>query len=195
MTVNNSQEASNGTTQISSLPSIRQYVTTHDAATGKAIIHSERDASWMSVRDGQVAMSVAFTTSTFPPSLNGDADVREHEKTMASGTLGLVQKGGTVCRVVDFRPANRPAMHRTRSLDYGIVLEGSVEMILDSGEVRALRRGDIVVQRGTMHAWRNPSSTEWARMAFVLQDCEPIEVGGALLDDNIDDVKLPATRS
>lgn len=46
-------------------------------------------------------------------------------------------------------------MHRTTSLDYGIVLEGEVELILDSGERRAMKAGDIAVQRATMHAWRN----------------------------------------
>ena len=46
-------------------------------------------------------------------------------------------------------------MHRTMSLDYGVVLQGEVELLLDSGEVRLLAAGDVAVQRGTMHAWRN----------------------------------------
>jgi uncharacterized cupin superfamily protein len=59
-------------------------------------------------------------------------------------------------------------MHRTRSIDYGIVLEGEIYMILDDSEVR-LRAGDVVVQRGTDHAWEN-RSTQVARMAFILVD-------------------------
>ena len=59
-------------------------------------------------------------------------------------------------------------MHRTRSIDYGIVLEGELYMILDDGEV-LLRAGDVVVQRGTDHAWENRSDRV-ARMAFILID-------------------------
>ncbi|PWY90703.1 hypothetical protein BO70DRAFT_367957 [Aspergillus heteromorphus CBS 117.55] len=61
-------------------------------------------------------------------------------------------------------------MHRTLSLDYGVVIEGEVELLLDSGERRRLGRGDVVVQRGTMHAWRNGEGEGhgWARMLYVL---------------------------
>lgn len=69
-------------------------------------------------------------------------------------------------------------MHRTQSLDYGIVLQGEIEMILDSGEKRTLKAGDIAVQRGTKHAWRNPGEVEWSRMVFILQDIQPIVIGG-----------------
>lgn len=60
-------------------------------------------------------------------------------------------------------------MHITKTLDYGIVLEGEIELVLDSGETKVLRRGDSCVQRGTMHAWRNVSEGgKWGRMVFVL---------------------------
>jgi quercetin dioxygenase-like cupin family protein len=67
-------------------------------------------------------------------------------------------------------------MHRTVSLDYGVVMLGEIELILDSGETHLMKAGDICVQRGTMHAWRNTSQTEWARMLYVLQPCEPVIV-------------------
>ena len=51
-----------------------------------------------------------------------------------SGKLGLVNPKGTVCRVVDFAPGYECMMHRTQSLDFGVVLEGKVEMLLDSGD-------------------------------------------------------------
>lgn len=75
-------------------------------------------------------------------------------------------------------------MHRTVSLDYGVVLEGEIEVVLDSGETRLLKRGDMAVQRGTMHAWRNTSKTEWARMLYFLQECEPIEAEGVKLSED-----------
>ena len=59
-------------------------------------------------------------------------------------------------------------MHTTRTIDYGIVLSGEIDLELDEGEVH-LKAGDVVVQRGTRHAWRNRSS-EPCRIAFVLID-------------------------
>lgn len=61
-----------------------------------------------------------------------------------------------------------PLMHRTESIDYGIVLEGEVTLILDDSAT-VLRAGDIVVQRGTNHAWSNRGSVP-CRIAFILLD-------------------------
>lgn len=61
-----------------------------------------------------------------------------------------------------------PAMHRTETIDYGIVLEGEIVLILDEGET-PLRAGDVVIQRGTNHAWSNRSDRP-CRMAFMLID-------------------------
>lgn len=63
-----------------------------------------------------------------------------------------------------------PMMHRTESVDYGIVIEGEITLILDDGSETHLQAGDVVVQRGTDHAWENRSSTKPARMAFILLD-------------------------
>jgi uncharacterized cupin superfamily protein len=52
------------------------------------------------------------------------------------------------------------------SLDYGIVAKGSVVLELEDGERVTLNEGDTVIQRGTMHCWRNETA-EWARMYFV----------------------------
>ena len=59
-------------------------------------------------------------------------------------------------------------MHRTATVDYGIVVAGEVWLVLDEDEI-CLRAGDIVIQRGTNHAWSNRTS-EMARMVFVLLD-------------------------
>ena len=61
-------------------------------------------------------------------------------------------------------------MHRTASIDYGIVLSGEITLILDDSEV-ILRAGDVVVQRGTDHAWANRGDVP-ARVVFVLVDGE-----------------------
>jgi hypothetical protein len=104
---------------------------------------------------------------------------------MGAGPFGLVTKGGTVLRYVDFAPGYECMMHRTQSVDYGIVLEGEIVSVLDSGEETVLRRGDVMVQRATMHAWRNDSATDWARMIFCLQDCKPLVVGGRRLGEDL----------
>lgn len=64
--------------------------------------------------------------------------------------------------------APHPLMHRTETLDYGIVLEGEITMILDKEET-TIHAGDIVIQTGTNHAWANRSGKN-CRMAFVLID-------------------------
>ena len=77
-------------------------------------------------------------------------------------------------------------MHRTTSLDYGVVLEGEVELVLDGGETRLLKRGDMCVQRATNHAWRNTNETNWARMLYVLLEANPVVLeGGRVLDEDL----------
>lgn len=76
-------------------------------------------------------------------------------------------------------------MHRTSSLDFGIVLEGTIEMVLDDGSKTVMRRGDVAVQRATMHQWRNVSGTEWARMQFVLQDVRAVRVNGEVFGEDL----------
>lgn len=63
-----------------------------------------------------------------------------------------------------------PMMHRTESVDYGIVVFGEITLVLDDGSETHLQAGDVVVQRGTDHAWENRSPTNPARMAFILLD-------------------------
>jgi quercetin dioxygenase-like cupin family protein len=74
-------------------------------------------------------------------------------------------------------------MHRTETIDMGVCVAGKMEVTLDSGEVRMLCPGDTIVQRGTMHAWRNPSETEWARVVFFILGAKPVEIGGAVMNE------------
>lgn len=129
-----------------------------------------------------------YTSSKFPIELNDEIDLRQHQELIASGKLGIVNPNGTVIRFVDFEPSktNTNVMyHRTQSLDYGVVLDGEMIIDLDDGSSTQLKRGDIVIQRGTMHAWRNASSTQWARMLYVLQDSHPVVVNGQRLKEDL----------
>lgn len=73
-------------------------------------------------------------------------------------------------------------MHRTQTLDYGIVIFGEIELELDSGEKRTLRSGDTCIQRGTNHLWRN-TTDKWVRIAFILLHSKPIVIDGKQLTD------------
>ena len=160
------------------------FITGHNPKDATAVYHSVVPASWQPIKDTNY-FNVSFTTSSFPVSMEDDKDISTHEEVMSTGQLGLVRPNGTVCRTVDFAPDGEALMHRTKSLDYGIVVEGEIELHLDSGEVKTLKRGDIAVQRGTMHAWRNASKTNWARMVFVLQDSQPVKVGQKVLKEEL----------
>ena len=103
---------------------------------------------------------------------------------------------GTVCRFVDFAPGKEPYMHRTESLDYGVVLEGTLELLLDSGENRVMKRGDVCVQRATNHAWKNITADEgWARMMFVLVSSEKVVVGGNELGEDLGNMSEAISRN
>ena len=172
-------------TQLSKgLPGLTHHITGHDSA-GKAIVESDRPANWNPLLNDSMAFNVVYSTSTFPPNMNGNADLSTHDKLIQTKQLGLVRPNGTVARIVDFGPGAEPLMHRTQSLDYGIILEGEIEMILDDGVSRVMRRGDVAVQRGTNHGWRNMSKTEWARMFFVLQDAQKIDIDGKELEEEL----------
>jgi len=106
-------------------------------------------------------------------------------------------RGGSVLRVIDFPPetgapglgadelrrrgakttpdrsAKHPGFHATDTVDYAICLEGEIWAILDEGET-LMRAGDVMIQRGTHHAWANRSGA-MCRMAFVLIDAQPLE--------------------
>jgi len=175
---------------VGALPPIHRFITTHDTS-GKAIFSttvSENCSMDPLPNNNEAAFALGYTTKGFPVNLNDNADITSYSQHLTSAP-GLVVSNGTVLRYVDTAPGAESAMHRTVSLDYGIVLEGEVELILDSGEKRVLKRGDVAIQRGTSHAWRNTSKTEWARMVYVLQSCQPITMGGEKLGEDLADMK------
>jgi mannose-6-phosphate isomerase-like protein (cupin superfamily) len=70
-------------------------------------------------------------------------------------------------------PVRHAHMHRTRSLDYAIVLSGEIWAVMDEGETK-LAAGDVLIQRGTNHAWANRSNAP-CLVAFVLIDALPLD--------------------
>ena len=74
--------------------------------------------------------------------------------------------------VRDFKNARHPGFHKTDSIDYAIVLSGEIYALMDEGEV-LLKAGDVLIQRGTSHAWSNRTEQPCC-VAFVLIDAEPV---------------------
>jgi mannose-6-phosphate isomerase-like protein (cupin superfamily) len=153
----------------------RRVVTGHDAQ-GKSVVLS--DGMPPNVRDKGTGVDFLeiWNTSGAP------AMLMPSEAEPTDGPLQVPPpKIGSKIRLNDFYPGHihklprrsdgrHPMMHRTRSVDYGIVLEGEIYMILDEQEV-LLRAGDVVVQRGTDHAWENRAQGV-CRMAFILIGAE-----------------------
>jgi quercetin dioxygenase-like cupin family protein len=167
---------------VGKLRKVNRFITTHNE-DGKAVFSKAvAEESTMKPLPDNMGFALSYTTHGFPVDLDNESDIKAYSKFLESPP-GLTVSGGTVLRHVDFVPGVTHAMHRTVSLDYGVVLEGEIECILDSGETRMLKRGDVCIQRGTMHAWRNPSETEWCRMLFVLQPSKPINnFGGTSME-------------
>jgi hypothetical protein len=173
------------------LPQIRRVVTGDDAKGNSRIVE---DAPAMSIRNvaarpGYRAVNVWRTAQT--PAKIGAADsTAQHQGILPPGN-------GTILRIIDFPPEPRdeaelrrqldatfggiyqdaahdrragkhPGMHRTETVDYAIVLAGEIWAVMDEGET-LLRAGDVLIQRGTNHAWANRSDAT-ARIAFVLID-------------------------
>lgn len=172
----------------------RRIVTGHDAQ-GRAIIQADGPpARVVPVGDGGAVFHEIWNTRATPAPIDRDSGEPEE-----AGLQLAPPEGGTRIRIVDFPPDDaradvspeearaafaamgaenasthggadspHPFMHRTETIDYGIVLEGEITLIVDEGETD-LAAGDIVVQRGTNHAWANRSGRR-CRMAFVLVD-------------------------
>lgn len=158
---------------------VRRVVTGHDD-NGKSIVTIDECVEGRDVLGGAAQFAVIWKTTSSPVDNNDNVD-------HAGEPGGLAEPNGSVLRVVDMAPGSRSPFHRTNSLDYGILLSGEVELELDNGRFIPLKPNDIVVQRGTIHAWVN-RGTKTARMAFVLLDAVPATAGGKVLDPVLHDI-------
>lgn len=154
--------------------SFRRVVTGHDAA-GVAIVRSDDVLTPSPIPSGDAAFQLVWTTPNVPADLNAGSD--------GPTPAGLTLHGGSVIRIVDMLPGKASPMHRSWSIDYGIVLSGALELELEDGSVTALVTGDVVVQRGTNHLWRNPSPDTICRIAFVLIEAHPVTIDGRALPE------------
>jgi mannose-6-phosphate isomerase-like protein (cupin superfamily) len=168
---------------------IRRVVTTVDAA-GTAVVLFDGANPHKIVRPNRsVTSRLVWVTDETPADMSGTKDC-------AAATVGIAPPaGGSIFRIIDIpptppevdkldpdylhrqigdhaptrgRPPRHPLMHRTRTIDYAIVMAGEIDMLLDETEIH-LKAGDVLIQQGTNHAWVNRGS-EPCRIAFVLID-------------------------
>ncbi len=178
-----------------SLRPLRRIVTGHNAE-GKSVIIEDgppRDLRTMPQRPGYQVANMWVTTDT-PADIN-QPDLSAEHKGVAP------PKRGTVVRIIDIPPEpedpeeleravgavfaahfndaqrevggekpKHPGMHRTDTVDYAILIEGELVAIMDEGET-VMRPGDVLIQRGTNHAWSNRSG-KMCRIAFILVDAQ-----------------------
>ena len=169
------------------LKSTRRIVTGHDAH-GKAVVLFDSPLHAKQRSAGGNGMTLLWSTSEFPVDVAGSAD-------RAQTQVGVPPAAnGTVFRIVDFAPtpphaapvdhhqilvsmgidpatqgyARHANTHRTRTIDYAIVLDGEIDMLLDDSEIH-VKAGDVLVQQATNHAWVN-NGTKPCRIAFILID-------------------------
>ncbi|WDF72543.1 cupin domain-containing protein [Novosphingobium sp. KACC 22771] len=143
----------------SGLPLVQRVVTGHDA-DGRAIFKSEDLSPTRMIPSGDAAFLTIWSTETVPADLNDERDGRDLP-------TGLTLERGSVIRITDMLPGKESPMHRTNSIDYGIVLQGEIELELEDGRKKTIGQGGIIVQRGTNHLWRN-TSDQVCRIAFIL---------------------------
>ena len=168
---------------------IRRVVTGHDD-NGKAVVIFDGDAPNVKNPTSGIESTLFWVNNATPADNSGSEDAGNADVPIAPGP------GGAIFRVGEFGPegdgaesedeldylskaggaeqpegARHPGMHKTNSIDYALIMEGEIDMLMDDTEVH-LQAGDVVVQRGTVHAWANRGSAP-CKIAFILIDAVP----------------------
>ena len=140
----------------------RRVVTGHDDH-GKSVFLSDGAPPVARTAPDGAGFHERWSTAAVPAALDAA------EPDPAAGVVLIPPpRGGTKIRINEFPPGVVSPTHRTETVDYGIVLEGELTLVMDEGET-IIRPGDIVIQRGTNHGWANRSGAH-CRIVFVLID-------------------------
>ena len=171
---------------------VRRIVTGVNAA-GRSYILSDMRLPTVELAPGEAVRAGLWTTDASPASNEGTRDP------VPDGVITRTppaHRGGSVIRVTEISPdkarayspeelrrrgckttpdrsAKHPGFHATDTVDYAVCLEGEVWAVLDENET-LMRPSDVLIQRGTYHAWSNRSDTV-CRMLFILIDAEPLD--------------------
>ncbi|MDB5405262.1 MAG: cupin 2 protein [Rhodospirillales bacterium] len=151
-------------------PVFRRVVTGHDA-NGTSIIWMDAEATNQKFPDEKVSSTLMWSTDRSPTGFLGGED--EGARILGSAPPA----GGSRFTMMEFLPGNVVhGTHRTDTVDYVICISGEIDMFLDETRFVTLRPGDVLIQRGTYHAWANRGSVA-CRLAVVLLDAVPKREG------------------
>ncbi|RLM00354.1 hypothetical protein CFD26_108549 [Aspergillus turcosus] len=181
----------------------RRIITAHDPKSGKAVfsnaISEQASFTGFPVPPGKppaTDYALAYNTNEFPvkglsppssttPESKANLDIK-HFQSQLSQPTPLNPPNGTSCIVIEVPPGSAVPMHRTTTLDYTVIIDGTTELVLDSGEKKILKKGDVIVQRGTAHSWRNVTEKSdnggVLRIFFVFLPIEKVQVESGLID-------------
>jgi len=165
--------------QKSTLPTVRRIVTGHNLSGKSIVLQDTIQEPHYWTPGSNDAMYDLCRTEESPASIDSELSQGQWIDEITRNP-DHVSQNGSVFRAFDFAPDTVTPFHRTISLDYGIVTKGSIVLELDDDKRVTLNEGDTVIQRGTIHAWRNESS-EWTRIYFIVLGAHQVEVNGEKL--------------
>lgn len=143
---------------------VRRIVTAFDG-NGKSVVKYDDISPHTIATSSKVTVANIWTTSDIPLLVENEID---------SGGAKVPREPPakhSIFRVVKFEPGNERDMHITRSIDYAVIMSGTIELELDDDVVVVLNEGDVLVQQATIHGWKN-TGTEPCIIAFILISTE-----------------------
>ncbi|HEY3916549.1 MAG TPA: cupin domain-containing protein [Stellaceae bacterium] len=141
---------------------VRRIVTAHDAQGCSLVGADSVIESQPGKMQADIQIANLWINETLPPPLDGP-DPTPKPFPMLPGN------GGAVFRILELAPRTQPHMHKTETIDYIVVLAGSLTMLLDDGVEVTMKPHDVMIQRATVHGWAN-RGTAPARFATVVVD-------------------------
>ena len=170
-------------------PTLNVYITTNSDSEARTSFFLPLTPPPTQVIGPTISMSYIYSTR---PSftLTHNADLSTYHGVLSSGPpyVSFPVAGASGVVYLNFGPnpeQEEGFWHRTQTVDYIVMLEGELELSLDGGETRIVRKGDVVVQRAAMHKWKNLSKTEGARYVAVLLGADGAVEGGIELGEEI----------
>ena len=159
---------------IQTLPDPKRYITANDDRGESFFSHAVPTELAVGQDLGGAKQRLAYTSDRPKVTLTNDHDLHEYQQALKA-LPELVRSGGaTNVWVIETPPGAKSPLHRTVSLDTVIQVQGQIKLTLSNGDSRLINPGDITVQRGTLHEWSNPSSTEWSRFVGIMTESEPV---------------------
>ncbi|WP_404478473.1 cupin domain-containing protein [Novosphingobium sp. BL-52-GroH] len=178
---------------------VRRIVTGHDSAGKSIFLEDGPSPQFNSASNPRVTYFELWNTAGSPTPISAVEPKEPNDRRLQLPP----PSEGTIMRIIDVHPGNHrhmaqradgrsSHMHRTRTIDYAVCLSGEIYAVLDDSET-LMRAGDVLIQRGTDHAWENRSEQD-CRMLFILIDGEFTDELKQLLPDMVINVAPPSLK-